>query len=700
MINVFNTETLGAIIVCLLASLIWAPIILLAASQMASRMQGKPTGLIWHTALALAIAPTLLAPVLATNDFSLRAAQAPLPPMAQEEEVTPPPVYMLDDIDIADAPITVDPYLTTDKVISAAWLIYLYGGALALGVWAVRWGGGQIAFARAKRDTSPALGDDINHWCDKIGVKRRPAVFRSSRITSVCMTGFVRPKIILPAKIDEVLSRDEIAVMCAHEIAHIKRYDGALFLALAMVRTVFWFNPAITSLTKNIELSAEEAADALVVNCGADRKLYATCFVEALKFAARRPVVRLAYAPSFTPVDREGRRKRLARILNPGNSNSLGLKDKVAIYGIGSVVGALAVVQAALAVAPATLEPATLEQIPLDGLVTASFGHDANHPSGKFHNGVDIKAKQWTKIKAPSDGKVIGSTDVYEGDPGWGKVVVIDHDNGLVTRYAHLGKRLVQEGDKVTAGDVIAKVGSTGRSTGPHLHFEVIHYGELVDPLSFLDHEYKIYDHTKKQKSHKKDQTKKQKASLSGEHGFEQLKELEELSALGQLNALSDLSELQETMTLLTPGEPSPAHHSDNKKSRATSFADAWNDAEKAAKIAEAKAKRNALLSSLEAQREQRNAEIYAKKHAKKTKLAQKQAKIKSTNEKREEYNENLQDYREEIADQIEAVREARQDLEEAQREGLPGVEDAIRELYATEKALKKAKKKLYTEQS
>ena len=71
-------------------------------------------------------------------------------------------------------------------------------------------------------------------------------------------------------------------------------------------------------------------------------------------------------------------------------------------------------------------------------------------------------------------------------NPSYGNRVEIDHGNGLVTRYAHASKLLVKVGDVVLPGQEIAKVGSTGRSTGPHLHFEVLYHGEFVDPQNFL----------------------------------------------------------------------------------------------------------------------------------------------------------------------------------------------------------------------
>ena len=100
-----------------------------------------------------------------------------------------------------------------------------------------------------------------------------------------------------------------------------------------------------------------------------------------------------------------------------------------------------------------------------------------------FHEGIDFPAEAGTPIVAAASGKV-----VYAGyHPQYGKMIEIDHGNGLVTRYAHASQTFVKEGDLVVRGQRIATVGSTGRSTGPHLHFEVRLNGVPQNPARFLE---------------------------------------------------------------------------------------------------------------------------------------------------------------------------------------------------------------------
>lgn len=121
---------------------------------------------------------------------------------------------------------------------------------------------------------------------------------------------------------------------------------------------------------------------------------------------------------------------------------------------------------------------------PLRGAVRSNFGTRKDPINGKhkFHQGVDIAAKRGTPIAAAADGVVVFA--------GWGKKygnnVVIEHADGRRTRYAHADKLFVTQGEMVTKGQDIAAVGSTGRATGPHLHFEVIENGERINPIKAL----------------------------------------------------------------------------------------------------------------------------------------------------------------------------------------------------------------------
>jgi murein DD-endopeptidase MepM/ murein hydrolase activator NlpD len=121
-------------------------------------------------------------------------------------------------------------------------------------------------------------------------------------------------------------------------------------------------------------------------------------------------------------------------------------------------------------------------QLPIQAPVSSRFGLRADPFTHKnqFHKGVDLAAPEGTSVKAPMAGTVI-----FAGfEKGYGNAVLLQHPNGLQTRYAHLGAMAVKAGDAISAQQVLGLVGNTGRSTGAHLHFEVIRLGKAIDPLS------------------------------------------------------------------------------------------------------------------------------------------------------------------------------------------------------------------------
>jgi murein DD-endopeptidase MepM/ murein hydrolase activator NlpD len=147
----------------------------------------------------------------------------------------------------------------------------------------------------------------------------------------------------------------------------------------------------------------------------------------------------------------------------------------------------------------------TLERI-LDGIpqflpttrasmVSSSYGYrrDPFTGQGAFHSGLDFRASYGSPIHAAADGVVS-----YVGSKaGYGRLVEITHGNGLMTRYAHMSAAKARVGSKVSAGDIIGLIGSSGRSTGPHLHFEVRVNNRAVNPRPFLESPPHVFEETR-----------------------------------------------------------------------------------------------------------------------------------------------------------------------------------------------------------
>jgi murein DD-endopeptidase MepM/ murein hydrolase activator NlpD len=118
------------------------------------------------------------------------------------------------------------------------------------------------------------------------------------------------------------------------------------------------------------------------------------------------------------------------------------------------------------------------------GFISSGFGHRADPFTGQvaYHEGVDIASRLGSPIKAMADGVVSFAGEKAQ----YGRIVEITHGRGLTTRYAHVLSLLVKVGDKVNRGDAIALVGSSGRSTGPHVHFEVLRDDQPLNPGKYL----------------------------------------------------------------------------------------------------------------------------------------------------------------------------------------------------------------------
>lgn len=122
---------------------------------------------------------------------------------------------------------------------------------------------------------------------------------------------------------------------------------------------------------------------------------------------------------------------------------------------------------------------------PTSGRVSSEFGMRTHPISGKrkMHSGIDIAAPAGSRVNSMKDGKVI-----FAGQKGgYGNMIIVDHGNGVTTRYAHLSSINVRQGDSVDAGQKIGGVGSTGNSTGNHLHFEVRENGNAVNPRKYIN---------------------------------------------------------------------------------------------------------------------------------------------------------------------------------------------------------------------
>jgi len=292
-------------------------------------------------------------------------------------------------------------------------------------------------------------------------------------------------RIILPGALVAHAPQPHLDMIIAHERAHISRGDPRYYLLLSAIEALLWFNPFVRAQTARCRLAAELACDQEVVarfneQAPQMRRTYAQAIVSALKHAAGDA---LPCAPAAFSTRKHGEyRMRIANIMQAAAPPR---KQRTALT-IAALIAAAPLACAQLAYAfDAPDDATTFSSAMLDGKVSSQYGErpDPFTKERRFHNGIDIAAADGATINAPADGTVTRYELALEG---YGNMLEIDHGGGYVTRYGQLKSASVSVGDKVSAGQKIAEVGSSGRATGPHLHVEVYKDGETVDPASVL----------------------------------------------------------------------------------------------------------------------------------------------------------------------------------------------------------------------
>ncbi len=376
--------------------------------------------------------------------------------------------------------------------------------ASALGAaWAVGFALVAAAYARRRRAVRRLLagaspfGDPVvlsltESWRARLNVRRPVRVVTSDDDLAPFTDGILRPQIYLPRAV--AADRRRLEPVIAHEMAHVARLDALWLGVQNLVQLLYFFHPLVWISGARLTFERERLCDATVLSAGHFApRVYADSLVGVLRLAlpsagalpmtepSRRIAMRLAHV-----LDSDRRRPRFAAAL----AVAAGLGFFVLpLAGGGAALPAHDPVPTAEAEQRNAEGPTAHLDIPVPGgRVTWGWGpgRDPFNGTEVFHRGVDVAAASGTPVLAPADGTVRVAAESYDPSPASGTVIIIDHGDGLTTFYSHLGTLEVREGQRVARGDLIAGVGSTGRSTGPHVHFEVLRDGERVDPADYV----------------------------------------------------------------------------------------------------------------------------------------------------------------------------------------------------------------------
>jgi murein DD-endopeptidase MepM/ murein hydrolase activator NlpD len=332
-------------------------------------------------------------------------------------------------------------------------------------------------------------------WRETFGLRRAVRLVTSGELGTPFTWGSVRPVIYLP---EVVLQHEDSAVLesvIGHEMAHIRRWDDLQLVLQLIVSVLYFFNPVAWLAAGRMREESERICDALVLSHG---RLAPATYGRSIV-----AVVRLGLPGEANPMPAlSSSKKRLhARIKSIMKMRTavtrrtrvgyslptvfaLGVFLLPMASGVRSDVGSHA---AGTVVLPQEASTALANPMP-GSRVSAAWGPMISPFTGEkvHHRGIDLVGRAGAQVHAAGDGLVEEATTEYSGGADHGTVVVLDHGAGIKTFYSHLGGLAVQQGQRVSQGDVLGIRGVTGKTTGPHLHFEVWVNGEYVDPALYV----------------------------------------------------------------------------------------------------------------------------------------------------------------------------------------------------------------------
>lgn len=344
----------------------------------------------------------------------------------------------------------------------------------------------------------------IEKWQERFQIRRPVQLLSYHENISPFTSGCLRRKIVLPAFLLASGDAAMLEIVIAHEMAHIRRHDNLLLKMQAVVQIVYFFNPLVWFVASRLNLFRECLCDSLVISAAhQEPRQYFTGLLKALRHI-NDPISTMPAMAELGSI----KRKMAFRFSNYGGHMK---KSHYAFYLIIWLLFAWTILPMATerSVALTRHLPESWPEQPLllqssgnaaevgqpvfaaplkTWKKTLGFG-PAKHPiTGQLwaHNGVDLKASNDAEVMAVADGVVVEAVSEYRINEGAGKYVLLRHSADLQSRYTHLNSISVKSGDAVRRGQVLGRVGTTGLSTGPHLHLEIWETGTAVDPVKYI----------------------------------------------------------------------------------------------------------------------------------------------------------------------------------------------------------------------
>ncbi len=398
------------------------------------------------------------------------------------------------------------PWLTL--LLFAFWIT---GAVLSTALFVRQWWRFRIQISAAEPILDPAITTMLRRWQSHFSVKRTIRLVTSDQYLSPFTMGIFRPVIFLPKSLLEANDKSLIEPILAHEVVHLRHMDTIWMRLQNLLQIVYFFHPVVWLVVRRINEARESYCDQAVLRTRRiSLKQYTASIVAVLR-------MNLTGMPDMETQPGFGHRhnqltKRLQHIKKGGafmkKPSGFGMVITLLVFALfllpmssacsqngQSTPAEPAAEQPEVVEVPAPEEndtPSTKEasadlrfESPIaKGYSSSEYGMRM-HPLLKkeqFHKGIDIAAPKGTPVYAASSGIVRFADE----NGGYGNMINIEHALGYISRYGQLSEILVKTGQKVKRGEMIARVGSSGLSTAPHLHFE-IYPGENKQPIDPRD---------------------------------------------------------------------------------------------------------------------------------------------------------------------------------------------------------------------
>lgn len=364
----------------------------------------------------------------------------------------------------------------------------------------------------------------------RMKIKRKIHIASIETIEQPCIYGFFKPVILLSNKCSDTLSQKQKEYVFIHELSHYLRKDNLINWLLIALKIIYWFNPIIRCAINRVKEEGELACDALTLSYieHEEHLKYAMTLLDLLDIISKSNYL-------LATVSIVSGRKRIERRINMICEFKKFTKFKkfiscfialvIASIGITTVFALNNVekkIENKIDENSSTVDNNIIKKdylwpVPNNKTITSTYGLRINplyttEECGKlntteeyeeckignikvltpkldkdnkikFHNGIDILAPKGENVVASENGTI-----KYCGfDASYGNMVIIKHEEKNYTIYAHCSELLVKEGENVTRGQKIAKVGSTGKSTGPHVHFSIVKDNKIENPINYLN---------------------------------------------------------------------------------------------------------------------------------------------------------------------------------------------------------------------